>query len=156
MLLCAFFNSLPNILDIVTNFPRNYNKLVFCRQSFIGGNKLVKMVTMYWKLPSWEMVSDRKTTGSLHISYRGTLSLSSFSHYISLVLFRGRVCYFVIAESLRQIYEIYFFYQREKAGIWLSAGLIRGTCIMHMHWQKQRFPFPTTMLTLQIVKMFPR
>ena len=37
-----------------------------CHQSFIGGNKLVKMATMYWKLPSWEMVSDRKTTGSSH------------------------------------------------------------------------------------------
>ena len=26
MLLCAFFNSLPNFFDIETNFPRNYNK----------------------------------------------------------------------------------------------------------------------------------
>ena len=65
-----FFNSLPNFFHIETNFPRNYNKLVLCRQSFIGGNKLVKMATMYWKLPSREMVSDRNTTGSLHIIYR--------------------------------------------------------------------------------------
>ena len=39
MLLGAFFNSLPNFFDVET---RNYNKLVFCRQSVIGGNKLVK------------------------------------------------------------------------------------------------------------------
>ena len=51
--------------------------------------------------------SDRKTTGSLHIIYHGyfgTLSLSSFSDYISLVLFRRRVCY-----CEKQIYEIISF-----------------------------------------------
>ena len=87
MLLCAFFNSLPNFFDIETNFPRNYNKLVLCHQSSIGGNKLIKMATMYWKLPSWEMVSGRKTTGSLHIIYRGYLeSFFVFTlHFVSLV-----------------------------------------------------------------------
>ena len=89
MLLCAFFNSLPNFFDIETNFPRNYNKSVLCLQSFIGGNTLVKMATMYWKLPSWEMVSDmyRKTIGSLHIIYRGYFeSFFVFTlYFISLV-----------------------------------------------------------------------
>ena len=79
-----FFNSLPNFFDIETNFPRNYNKLGSCHESFIGGNKLVKMATMYWKLPLWEMpVSDRKTTGSLHIIYREYLeSFFVFTLYV--------------------------------------------------------------------------
>ena len=87
MLLRAFFNSLPNFFDIETNFPRNYNKLVLCHQSFIGGNKLVKLATMYWKLSSWEMVSDRKPTGSLHIIYPGYFeSFFVFTlYFVSLV-----------------------------------------------------------------------
>ena len=63
MLLCAFFNSLPNFLEIETNFPRNYNKLALCRQSFIGGNKLkngnhvLKIAVMrngFWQENDWK------------------------------------------------------------------------------------------------------
>ena len=34
------------VLFFETNFPQNYNKLLLCRQSFIGGNKLVTSETI--------------------------------------------------------------------------------------------------------------
>jgi len=38
IIMCFFFESLPNVFDIGANFM-----LVLCRQNVIGGNKLVKM-----------------------------------------------------------------------------------------------------------------
>ena len=126
MLLYAIFNSLPNFIDIETNCLRNYNMLELCRQSFIGGNKVLQLATMYWKSPSYEIFSDRKKDCKFYAQFiAGTSSLSSFSHYISLVLFRRGVCYSVIAESFKQIYEI-FFPRREKAGIWLKSRFDKG------------------------------
>ena len=114
MLLYAIFNSLPNFIDIETNCLRNYNMLELCHQSLISANKVVKLATMYWKSPSYEIFSDRKKDCKFYTQFiAGTSSLSSFSHYISLVLFRRRVCYSVITESFKQIYEIFFFSARK-------------------------------------------
>ena len=55
------------------------------------------------------MVSDRKTTGSLHIIYHGYFESFSFLQYISLALFTKTVCYSVIAESCKQIIIFFFF-----------------------------------------------
>ena len=154
MLLCAFFNSLPNFFDIETNFPRNYNKLVLCRQSFIGGNKLVKMATMYWKLPSWEMVSDRKRL-DIYTIYSGYFeSFFVFTRYFVVVLFRRRVCYSVIAESFKQIYEFFFSawegWNLTEVQVWYKGNMYHAHALT-----KTTLPLPTTMLILQIVKIFP-
>ena len=60
--LCLVFSILPNIYEIKTNFPQNYN--VF-RQSFIDGNNLVKMATTHWNCQWTGRVTD--IAGSVYV-----------------------------------------------------------------------------------------